>query len=237
MAIKMETRRRPTFSIKNSNVESVEISKEPFCDLPPYLSLLLFNEHCNFSPAFILGTLSVAFQQADFSIDQPPKVLSLGTGGNAYEEFNVMLYLTNGNLQKYSGIEIDPYRAYLDAQSLKGIPSANGVLGNVTELEKIVSGQWDIALIRNPEISAGGKHYSTWGMATAKLKRYLSEDFLLVMTTMSESEMRDTFGILRRNDYRDIKVTRNPTPGPLVGIHKTNGERYCSDQCIITARI
>jgi hypothetical protein len=234
--MKIETRIRPTFQVNTSWVELVELNPEPFCDLPPHHSILSLNGHSYFSPTFILRTLAFAFQQADFTIDQPPKVLSLGTGGNTYEEVNAMSYLTTGNVQEYLGIEIDPCRAHYDTQSLENLPYAKSVTGDVRELEKMISGQWDIALVRNPEIAVNGKGHTTWGMATAKLKPYLTDNSLLVMTTMSAQEMHDAFRVLKKNDYQNIKVIKNPAPGPVVGIHKTQRMTYCSDNHIITAR-
>ena len=229
--------KRETFVIHPNTTNEVEVDPTTLEDLPPHSSLSVHWTYGYPSPRWILETLSTAFRQGSAIASRPLNVLSLGTGGNAYEEINALLYLTKGQITNYLGVDNDAKKVHTDHKMLRGLPFAHSVCADVKQLDSIVSKTFDVAIIRNPELRGNYKeNMYTWGIATQKLKSYLTEDSLLIVTVPSDFDQAPIKTILSGNKYQEIRMANNPSLGPLFGVDKNLGMKHHYDKYIVTAK-
>lgn len=226
------------FTVDNPSVQRVNFNPLDCPVLPAHPYLEIYHGVKQPTPEWITHTFLNAFKQSGLSIPFSPRALSLGTGNQAYEEFNSLLYLTNGRVQEYLAVDNNPKSLVKNRIKLERVSHANATLGDVRSLDNHVSGLWDVTIIRNPQVygKARAADMQTWGMATAQLKPFLKESSLLLATTMSAVEAVAMYQILLANGYSQVKIGQNANPGPTIGLDLISKEEIKIDKHLLTAR-
>ena len=214
-----------------------EVDWEGIDSLPPYFSLAPFFRGINpfelFTQTWVFETLRYALRNQEL---KNPRVLSLGTGANGFDEYNALLHVTDGKVREYQGIDNNQGAIANEKQVFARIPSARVDWGDLKTLDQHVKGKFDVVIIRNPEMRFHHPEQRyNWGVGTRTLKKFLTDSSIVVATAMEHQDYVGLCNVLDGNKYIKGRPEMNPHAGPIVATNGLEGE-IRPDKYLVKAR-
>ncbi len=164
-------------------------------------------------------TVQYALDATHFSVDEKPRILSIGTAGSGLEEYHAFISyfgIRKIRLDKYVAIDISeknlqPTRRYIETYSDVTI-----ICDDARKIPEFLQDQYDIVIAGHPDCEISKENIQIWSEIFRNVKSRLKDNSRLISVSYTDFERNILSSILNENRYNILLNELNPFAGDLL---------------------